>query len=90
MKLGFLLGIVMLFHQKITHWREKIIQYPSYVQYITVTSLWMWWGHKSPASRPFAESLIQAQIKQNIKAPRYWLLYGEFTCDQWIPRTMGQ
>ena len=30
------------------------------------------------------------QIKENIKAPRYWPLCGEFTGDRWIPRTKGQ
>ena len=29
--------------------------------------------------------LFQAQIKENIKAPRHRLLWGEFTGDQWIP-----
>ena len=33
---------------------------------------------------------IQAKIKENIKAPRHWPLLGEFTGDQWIPRTKGQ
>ena len=33
---------------------------------------------------------IQAEIKENNKAPRHWLLYGEFTGDRWIPRTIGQ
>ena len=28
--------------------------------------------------------------KKNIKAPRHWPLWGEFTGDQWIPRTKGQ
>ena len=34
--------------------------------------------------------LFKAQIKENIKAPRYWPLWGEFTGDRWIPRTKGQ
>ena len=34
--------------------------------------------------------LIQAQIKENIKAPRDWPFCGEFTGDRWIPRTNGQ
>ena len=38
----------------------------------------------------FAESFIQTQIKENIKVPRHWPLWGEFTGDQWIPRTKGQ
>ena len=34
---------------------------------------------KSPASRLFTQTLIQTQIKENIKAPRHWPLCGEFT-----------
>ena len=30
---------------------------------------------------------IQAQIKENIKAPRHWPLCRKFTGDRWIPRT---
>ena len=33
---------------------------------------------------------IRVQIKENIKAPRHWPLWGEFTGDRWIPRTKGQ
>ena len=35
-------------------------------------------------------TVIQAQIKENIKTPRHWPLWGGFTSDQWIPRTKGQ
>ena len=35
-------------------------------------------------------TFIQAQIIENIKAPRHWPLCGEFTGDRWIPRTKGQ
>ena len=45
--------------------------------------LWARWRLKSPASRlftqPFIYLFIQAQIKENIKAPRHWPLWGEFT-----------
>ena len=34
--------------------------------------------------------LFKAQIKENIKAPRHWPLWGEFTGDRRIPRTKGQ
>ena len=34
---------------------------------------------QSPAWRLFTQSFIQAQIKENIKAPRHWPLYGEVT-----------
>ena len=43
---------------------------------------WRHNGHlKSPASRLFTQPFIEAQIKENIKAPRHWLLWGEFTGD---------
>ena len=35
-------------------------------------------------------TFIQAQIKENTKAPPHWPLCGEFTGDRWIPRTKGQ
>ena len=31
-----------------------------------------------------------AQTKENIKDPRHWPLCGEYTGNQWIPRTNGQ
>ena len=33
---------------------------------------------------------MQADIKENIKTPRYWPLWEEFIGDRWIPRTKGQ
>ena len=57
---------------------------------ITMTSQWARLRLKSPASRLFAQALIQAQIKENIKAPRRWPSWGEFTGDWWILRTKGQ
>ena len=39
---------------------------------ITVTSSWARWRCKAPASRLFAQPFVQEQIKENIKAPRYW------------------
>ena len=48
------------------------------------------WRLKSPASRLFTQPFIQVQIKENIKAPLHWPLWGEFTGDRWIPRTKGQ
>ena len=46
---------------------------------ITMTSQWLRWGIKSPASRLFTQLFIQMQIKENIKAPRHWPLCGDFT-----------
>ena len=57
---------------------------------ITMTSKWAQCRLKSPASRLFTQPFIQAQIKENIKAPRHWPLCGEFIGDRWIPRTKGQ
>ena len=37
----------------------------------------------------FAQLFVQAQIKENIEAPRHWPLWGEFTGDRWIPHTKG-
>ena len=62
----------------------------SYVSSITMTSWWARWRLKSPASRLFTQPFIQAQIKENIKVPRHWPLWGEFTGDRWIPRTNDQ
>ena len=42
------------------------------------------------ASQITGVSIVQAQIKEDIKAPRDWPLWGESTGDQWIPRTKGQ
>ena len=47
----------------------------------------IWWRHhvgleahvKSPASRLSAQLFVLAQIKENIKAPRHWPLWGEST-----------
>ena len=30
------------------------------------------------------------QIKENVKIPRHWPLWGEVTGDRWIPHTKGQ
>ena len=35
------------------------------------------------------EAFVQAQTKENIKAPRYWPLWGESTGNRWIPLTKG-
>ena len=35
-------------------------------------------------------TVFQVLIKENIKAPSPWPLWGKFTGDRWIPRTKGQ
>ena len=53
---------------------------------------WRHNGHDGvwPAFRLFTQVFVQAQIKENIKAPRHYPLWGEFTGDEWIPRRKGQ
>ena len=58
--------------------------------HITVASWWARQGLKSPASRLFTQTLVQAQINRNIKAPRHWPLWVEITGGRWIPLTKGQ
>ena len=36
------------------------------------------------------QPFVMVQIKENIKALRYWPLWGESAGDQWIPITKGQ
>ena len=43
----------------------------------------------SPASPLFVQLLAQVQVKENIKAPCYWTLSGEFTGDRLISRTQA-
>ena len=50
-------------------------------------SKWARWRLQLPAYWLFTKPFVQAQIKENIKAPRHWSLGGEFTGDSWIPRT---
>ena len=57
---------------------------------ITVTSKRVQWRLKSPASALFIQPFIQAQMEENIKAPRHWPLCSEFPGDRWIPRTNGK
>ena len=45
---------------------------------------------QTPTSRLITQPFIQAQIKENIKAPRDWALCGEFTGNRYIPSTKGQ
>ena len=46
-----------------------------------MTSLWAQWHLKSPASWSFTQPFVQEEIKENIKAPCHWLLWGEFTSE---------
>ena len=55
-----------------------------YLQFVTMVSWWAQWRLKSPASRVFAQPFAQVRIKENIKAPRHWRLWGESTGERWI------
>ena len=70
-------------------WFGTVWFYP-YPPGITVTLYWARGRLKSPASRLFAQSFIQAQvIQKNIKSLRHWSLWGEYTGGRWIPLTEG-
>ena len=58
--------------------------------HITGTSQWAQWRLKSTASRLFAQPFVQVRLKENIRVPRHWPWWGEFTDDRWTPRTKGQ
>ena len=63
------------------------------VIHLTISLQWRQNGHDSVSNHSLTvvySTVIQAQIKENIKAPRHWPLCGEFTCHRWIPRTKGQ
>ena len=62
----------------------------SYINHHGDVIMVQWRLKSSSTSRLFTQPFIQAQIKGNMKAPRHWPLYGEFTGDQWIPRTKYQ
>ena len=47
-------------------------------------------GISNHLPRLFTQLFNEAQIQENIKAPRHWPLWGEVTGDRWIPRTKGQ
>ena len=47
------------------------------------------WRLKSPASRLFTRTFIQAQIKENTKAPRHWPLCGNSQVTGEFPAQMS-
>ena len=58
-------------------------------QTITVTSKWAQWRLKSPASRLLTPPFIQAQIKENTKAPRHWPCAGNSPVPGEFPAQMA-
>ena len=55
--------------------------------FIIVASQWAPWRLKSSTSRVLAPPFVQAHMKENVKTPRHWPLWGESTDDRWIPIT---
>ena len=51
--------------------REAFLCHDVIIYHTTVTSWWVRWRLKSPASRLFTQTFIQAQINEHIKAPRH-------------------
>ena len=71
-------------------WHAHVVGFWKLYLHITMTLKWARWRLKSPTSRLFTQPYVQANIKENIKAPRHWPLCREFTGDRWIPRTNDQ
>ena len=55
----------------------KALQWNNFCWTLKCRKGWARWCPKSPASRLFTQPFIQAQIKENIKAPRHWPLWGK-------------
>ena len=55
------------------------------IKVITMTPKWAGWHLQSPASWSFTQAFIQAQIKENIKGPRHWPLWGELPVTDEFP-----
>ena len=55
------------------------------IKVITMTPKWAGWHLQSPASWLFTQAFIQAQIKENIKGPRHWPLWGELPVTDEFP-----
>ena len=72
------------------NWAVSNLTYEKKTMDITVTWLLAQWRLKPPASRLFTQAFVQANIKENTKAPHHWPLWGESTGYRWIPRTKGQ
>ena len=81
--------------QKINPWLLPLPNGDGYV-FISVALLWRHNGHEGVSNHQpndclgLLNRLIQAQIKENIKAPRHWPLCREVTGDRWILCTKGK
>ena len=99
-KIEYFVMKYMWWHQmtSATRVRQNIcIQAISHWLHMTLTGIALQWRHNGrecvsshQSHDCFTQPFIQAQIKQNIKAPCHWPLSGEFSGDRWIIRTKGQ
>ena len=62
------LNMMNKFRRNFNHFRSKHIKNVDW----KMPSKWTRWRLKSPASLLFIQPFIQAQIKENIRAPRHW------------------
>ena len=70
--LGF--NVLMHTHTALFYWKPHSQCYNN-----KMTSWWVRWYLKSPASRLFTQPFVQ--MKENTNALRHWPLWGEFTDD---------
>ena len=96
------LGICDRYHPKMPHiiifafrwFRSMQVLYLAYKEYNCFTTLqWRYNGREgfsNPRRFDCLQLFVQAQINDNIKAPRHLPLWGEFTGDRWIPRIKAQ
>ena len=64
-----------------SQYSQDILHGPNH-DFITVKSWLGRWRLKTPASWLFIQPFVEAQIKENIKAPYSWSFLGETTGDQ--------
>ena len=63
-------------HPDINSWDTNLVITKSTKVMVLHCIIWARWRLKSPASRLFAQPFVQAQIKENIKVPCHWPLWG--------------
>ena len=54
---------------------------------VDLSPIYRWEYHSKSSSRLFTQPFVQAQIKENTKAPRHWPLWGKFNSPHKEPVT---
>ena len=80
-----LFSILKKNHDKSCQCHFKWYRTPTKPTIFTMTSLWARWRLKLSASWSLAQSFVPAQITKNLKVPRHWPLWGDYTDDRWYP-----